>query len=79
MKTALKFFVTCVFLLIIQFCANGQPPDDPPPNDPDLPLDPGSWVLVAAGVGYGVKKWRDARHKSNENTEENGVFPNDNK
>ena len=79
MKTALKFLVTCVFIVIIQFHANGQ--FDPPPNDPDLPLDPGSWVLVAAGVGYGVKKWRDARHKSksNENTEETGVFPNDNK
>ena len=30
--------------------------------DPDaIPVDPGSWVLVAAGVGYGIKKWRDAK------------------
>lgn len=40
------------------------------PGDPgggghpeDVPLDPGSWILVAAGVGYGVKKWRDAKRK----------------
>jgi hypothetical protein len=23
--------------------------------------DPGSWILAAAGVGYGVKKWRDSQ------------------
>ncbi len=39
----------------------------PPPPDghpKQIPLDPGSWVLVAAGVGYGVKKWWDARQNA---------------
>ena len=39
-----------------------------PDNDPDaIPLDPGSWVLVAAGVGYGVKKWRDVKLEAKKN------------
>jgi len=45
--------------------AQGNNPDENPediPDDPDaVPLDPGSWILVAAGVGYGVKKWRDSK------------------
>ena len=31
------------------------------PDPDEIPLDPGSWVLVAAGVGYGVKKWKDSK------------------
>ena len=42
---------------------SGGPGD--PGGDPDaVPLDPGSWILAAAGVGYGVKKWRDAQQNS---------------
>ncbi len=31
----------------------------PTGNDPGAPIDGGVSFLVAAGVGYGVKKWRD--------------------
>lgn len=36
----------------------------PPPPDPiDTPIDGGIGLLVAAGVGYGIKKVRDSRRK----------------
>ncbi len=39
-----------------------QPP--PPPELPvDTPIDGGLSLLVAAGVGYGIKKVRDNRKK----------------
>jgi hypothetical protein len=34
-----------------------------PSVDPDAPIDGGVGVLLAAGVGYGVKKYRDAKRK----------------
>jgi hypothetical protein len=50
----------------MSLCVKADPGDPGDPDtDPDaVPLDPGSWVLVAAGLGYGVKKWRDSKHKS---------------
>ncbi len=32
-----------------------------PGEDPDAPIDGGVSLLVAAGVGYGIKKVRDSR------------------
>ena len=60
--------------------AQGGPNGDEVATDPDLPLDPGSWVLVAAGVGYGVKKWRDARHhnlRNNSDAANTDLLPED--
>ncbi len=34
-----------------------------PPDNPDAPIDGGLSLLLAAGVGYGVKKVRDNRKK----------------
>jgi hypothetical protein len=31
------------------------------PDDPGCPIDGGLSVLLAAGVGYGVKKYRESR------------------
>jgi hypothetical protein len=61
MKKIFKQGVLIVVLIVGSHCAKAQFTD--PDGDPDtpIPLDPGSWVLVAAGVGYGVKKWRDSR------------------
>ncbi|MGG9972083.1 PID-CTERM protein-sorting domain-containing protein [Ferruginibacter sp. SUN002] len=40
-----------------------------PGEDPDAPIDGGISLLVAAGVGYGVKKARDSRKaKAGDNT-----------
>lgn len=42
---------------IFPFFAMAQ---DPGPC-PDCPIDNGIWLLLAAGVGFGVKKYRDAK------------------
>lgn len=39
----------------------GGNPDEP------APIDGGLTLLLATGVGYGVKKWRDARKKQSGN------------
>ncbi len=58
-----KFTIKVLFIFALgigaHFHAKAQ---SDPDGDPDaVPLDPGTWVLVAAGVGYGVKKWKDAK------------------
>ena len=61
----LSLLITMALTLsgITYVCAQADPGD--PGDDPDkVPLDPGSWVLVAAGVGYGLKKWRDSKDSS---------------
>lgn len=42
-----------------------QPDSDLP--DPDAPIDGGISLLVAAGIGYGIKKARDNRKKNKTN------------
>lgn len=36
-----------------------------PAVDPDAPIDGGVGALVAAGIGYGIKKYRDGKRKAN--------------
>ena len=69
MKECIKKVVLVAILAVASnLFVNAQPQDGDPDGDPDLiPLDPGSWVLVAAGVGYGMKKWKDARSTSGKN------------
>ena len=37
---------------------------DPGFTDPDAPIDGGLSLLVAAGVGYGYKKYKDNKKKN---------------
>ena len=66
MKQFRKRFLVFGFLLvlfaILPVIVNAQPPDDDP-GDPDAPIDGGVSLLVAAGIGYGLKKARDNRKK----------------
>jgi len=39
--------------------SKAQGPPDSDPGDPDAPIDGGVGLLVAAGIGYGIKKVRD--------------------
>lgn len=43
--------------------------DCDPDNNPDVPvpLDGGTSILIAAGVAYGIKKYRDGKKQSNHN------------
>ena len=40
-------------------------------GDPDAPIDGGFSLLLAAGVGYGIKKIRDQRKKNTDNSKNN--------
>ena len=42
-----------------------------PSGSPDVPIDGGVSLLVAAGIGYGAKKIKDARKKRKESELEN--------
>ena len=55
-------FISTVFL---SYEARAQPDPD---GDPDAPIDGGVSLLVAAGIGYGVKKVRDNRKKKSTHT-----------
>lgn len=65
----ISYFIFLIFILsllpfIVQ--AQGQPLDPPDPcSDPTqyCPIDGGLGFLIAAGIGYGVKKARDSRKK----------------
>lgn len=67
MKRIYRLFVITGVLLIIfdlhPLLCNAQPPDDF--YDPDAPIDGGVGLLVAAGIGYGIKKARDKRKQNN--------------
>jgi hypothetical protein len=56
-------------LAILSFCfpyfVHAQPD---PEFDPDAPIDGGVGVLIAIGVGYGLKKMRDHRRMKKENS-----------
>ncbi|MFT4155809.1 hypothetical protein [Parafilimonas sp.] len=69
MKTIKNVKLVLVALSLMALSAvnaqGDEPPDGDPGGDPDpeIPLDPGSWVVAAAVVGYGMKKWMDSKEK----------------
>lgn len=50
-----------LFILLPNFLSAQAP--DPGAGDIDAPIDGGITLLLAAGVGYGVKKHRENRKK----------------
>lgn len=40
-----------------------------PPDPEDTPIDGGLAILLAAGVGYGIKKYRDSKKDKKEGKE----------
>jgi hypothetical protein len=56
--------IQTLVLIIVLFSPvllNAQPSD--PGSDPDVPIDGGLSVLLAAGVGYGIRELKKKRHK----------------
>ena len=43
--------------------AGAPPPPPPPPQDTEIPLDGGLTLLLATGIGYGVKQFKSQRNK----------------
>lgn len=51
---SIKSILTC-FLIVLPFCLLAQPPGfDQDTND--VPIDGGLSLLLAAGIGYGIKR-----------------------
>jgi len=68
----MKKYLSQLFLsifLFVAFCCFFNPSFaiGDPGDDPDVPIDGGLSILIAAGVGYGVKKIRDERKKRTTN------------
>ena len=61
-KALMKMF-TCMIVITLPTIAIAQPGGDFGDPDAMVPIDGGLSLLLAAGVGYGVKKAR-AKHKS---------------
>ena len=67
-KNSKSLVIFCVMFFLMTglpafLMAQGVPPDATA-VDPDAPIDGGISLLVAAGIGYGVKKARDNRKKN---------------
>jgi len=59
MKYLAKFFFSCLAVLLFSINLYAQPgtgTDD----EMDVPIDGGVSLLMAAGIGYGAKKMKDA-------------------
>ena len=68
MKKMIKQKLGFLLLLVIASAAPVLTYAQDPGDDPDVPIDGGLSVLVAAGIGYGLKKYRDDK-KSKKNIE----------
>ena len=63
-KKLLFLHLVIITLSVLPRLAAAQGPGDPGNGgDIDLPIDGGVSILIAAGVGYGIKKLRDERKK----------------
>lgn len=57
----MKKFISAFILFIPAFIAIAQPGGDPTPSS--VPIDGGVSYLAAAGIAYGIKKYRDSMKK----------------
>jgi hypothetical protein len=68
MKVKLYCAIIIVACVLLPFILLSQPPGGPiDPDTPSTPIDGGVSVLIAAGVGYGLKKVKEARSKERKN------------
>ena len=56
-----RLLLTTVLVLLLNFFPGKVNAQIDPGDDPDAPIDGGLSLLLAAGVGYGIKKRRDSR------------------
>ncbi|MFN4234709.1 MAG: PID-CTERM protein-sorting domain-containing protein [Bacteroidia bacterium] len=64
----LKVVFVLSIILIAEKALSMAPPPPPPPaaGGPVVPIDGGIGLLLAAGVGYGAKKYYDLKKKNKE-------------
>ena len=52
-------------LTLLPGVTRAQPDTTTDTTDPDAPIDGGVIFLIAAGIGYGIKKTRDIKNRKN--------------
>ena len=62
-KGILSAVVVLILVCFLPMITQAQIPCDPAIDPSCVPIDGGVGFLIAAGVGYGVKKIRDSRKK----------------
>jgi len=68
MKKILNIQTLVILLvLLLPVLVHAQGPSDPGGDPENAPIDGGLSLLIAGGVGYGVKKVREKRASSQEN------------
>ncbi|MFI5159253.1 MAG: PID-CTERM protein-sorting domain-containing protein [Sphingobacteriales bacterium] len=69
MKKFAKYFLVLGLIMIILICipvlVHAQTDPNCDPLDPGCPIDGGVGILLAAGIGYGIKKAKDLRKIKN--------------
>jgi hypothetical protein len=63
-------FLLLLLLTVSVIAAYAQPPEGfgPDPDSPDTPVDGGISILLAAGIGIGIKKYKELRKKKNDDS-----------
>ena len=61
-----SIYLLIVILSLTALAAHAQGPIDPGPDPDSAPIDGGLSLLVAGGVGYGIKKAREKKKKQTE-------------
>ena len=64
-KIKILFAVCAIFFPVLLMAQDPGGFDDDVTDNP-VPFDGGVSILVAAGIGYGIKKARDTRRKAQE-------------
>lgn len=62
-KRVLMYSVLLISLNLLPNILKATTPGDTGITDPDAPIDGGVGLLVAAGIGYGYKKFRENNKK----------------
>ena len=68
-------FVLFILLFSVPLSVSAQFPPDPggDPDEPEVPIDGGLSLLLAAGVGYGVKKAHEARKNKDKEKQDESI------
>lgn len=70
-NSLLKVLFALSILFIAEKALSMAPPPPPPAaGGPQIPIDGGVSLLIAAGVGYGAKKYFDKQKKNKEEKSE---------
>ena len=69
MKNLSKYIITTISVFIILTLPIIAMAQGDPGGDPGVPIDGGATLILAAGIGYGAKKLKDAREKKNKEVE----------